>query len=164
MRVRSGFTLAETLAALAVLALLTAGVSAGVSGLLSQRLLLRGTAHAEILGSTLTQILQEELRYGEGIRTEPGSVTLDSAEYGPGIVWRADDAGHLTAGDRTVPGLAAYGELRLEKLAFSESDPGVIQVQMAIRGLGSVAWEGTFTAVPLNGTEKSRTKPGEKTS
>lgn len=129
LRARRGMTLTEVLTALLILSLVTVGVAAGVGA--SLRIYRQATedSDAQMLASTLSTALMDELRYARDIRDD-GSFTSDT--FGEGSSVAVSD-GRITVGGQELLTDAAYAGLRV-KTASVVYAGGVFQVELTIQG------------------------------
>lgn len=82
LHTRLGLTLAETLTALAVFAILSVALVSGTSAAWKVCRKAVTASEARTLQSTLVQSLSNELRYGRNIEVSDGIVTFDSDTFG----------------------------------------------------------------------------------
>lgn len=140
---RAGVTILEMLVAVILLSILTAGGVAATAAAMTNQLYKAEVSNAEILASTVTEAIANEVRLGSGAKVvkddgtaetdgTPGPrLSLDSALFGPGTTLHLDDAGRLVA-ETPVPGAVgdppairqvlsedAYAGLYLADLAFT---------------------------------------------
>ena len=157
---RGGFTLAESLAVILILALLTVAGTAGVSGVMASRMGMIQTADAEILGSTILQTVADELRYGQNIQVgdvetidgnEVGkTVTLDSLVYGAQTTIALDEQGKLIYNSgKQFFGEKAYSGLKIDALTYAVTG-SQIEISIAIGNDSGVLWDGEVQVRPLN--------------
>ena len=156
---KGGFTLAETLVVIVLLALMTSAGAVGVSAVMATRVGMIQAADAEILGSTAFQAIANELRFGQNIKVgdddQAGeSVSLDSLTYGLNKKILLE-SGKLKYGDADkdqVLSESAYSGLDISSLQFVRQDDGSIKISLAVSGnKGKQLWSGEVTVVPLNG-------------
>ncbi len=145
---RKGFTLTETLAAVAIVAMVACAGAAVTTSVFTVRVHMTEAADASTLGSTLLQELANELRFGQNIVVSDHSVTLDSAAYGHAAIAVTD--GRVTAGGGPILADAAYGGLSVTTLDFIGGD-GSIGIQLALSGCDGELWTGELSVTPLNG-------------
>ncbi|MDY3617764.1 type II secretion system protein [Agathobaculum sp.] len=146
MRSRAGMTLAELLAAVAVLGVLGAGLTAGVPA--AARVYHEATADAEasVLFSTLSAAVGDELRYA---RSPKADGSFDSAVYGKGVSVEADGDGHLTVGGEPLLGSRTYtGNLQAD-ISVSYED-GLFTVNLSVKEDGRVRKEQELVIRPVN--------------
>ena len=129
-RLRScrGFTLVETMAAAAVLALLALMLHTGL--LMAQRsyVNMTGAAERQLLLSTLGDLLSNELRYARDVVAEPGGrlERYTSVNYGRNTILSLSD------GQVAANGNGAY---TLDTCAITY-DSGTFQVALEVSGWG----------------------------
>ncbi len=103
LRSRRGMTLAETLAALAVFAILSVVLLYGVTAAWKVYLKAVIASEARTLQSTIVQALSDELRYAENIRIEADDeVVFDSDVFGPGVSVISGEDGRIRVGVSTA--------------------------------------------------------------
>lgn len=168
LRDQKGFTLAETLIAIAILAIVTVGGATASSAVLTARNRMIETANAEVLGSTAAEALADELRFGRSIKAAAAgsnAITLDSALFGDDTTLQLVD-GFLTAAVEDTAGSGSVSHDLLSRksydgltfgndgLAFT-ADPatGHVRVELKVYSGTNVLWEGEFTVAPLNGVQ-----------
>ena len=152
---RKGFTLAETLIVVVILALISSAGAVATSAVMASRVNMIQTADAEILGSTAFQAISNELRFGQNIQVsdDSKSVSLDSLTYGLGRTLFLD-GGRLKYGSDAKDQIlseSAYSGLHITGLVFTEQDDGSIQIELAVSGNRGQLWSGKLAVVPLNG-------------
>lgn len=150
IRNKKGFTLAETLVAVAIVALAACAGTAVTVSVFNVRVHMTEAADASTLGSTLLQELANELRFGQNIAVSGHSVTLDSAVYGQDSTIKLD-GGRVTAGDGPILADAAYGGLTVTSLDFIDSGDGSVRIYIALSGREGELWTGELSVTPLNG-------------
>lgn len=139
-RLRScrGFTLVETMAAAAVLALLALMLHTGL--LMAQRsyVNMTGAAERQLLLSTLGDLLSNELRYARDVVAEPGGrlERYTSVNYGRNTILSLSD-GQLAANGLRMLSTGAYGNgaYTLDTCAITY-DSGTFQVALEVSGWG----------------------------
>ncbi len=99
---RLGMTLAETLTALGVFAILSVALVVGTTAAWKVYQKAVVASEARTLQSTLTQALSNEVRYARNIQVTGGTVTFDSESFGPGasVVSSADGKIKIKAGEK----------------------------------------------------------------
>ena len=113
LRSRRGLTLSEVLVALLILSLVTVGVATGVSASLRVYRQATESSDAQMLASTLSTALMDELRYARNIQND-GSFTSDT--FGEGVSVGIAD-GRITVGDdEKLLSDAAYAGLQVRNL------------------------------------------------
>lgn len=147
LRARRGMTLTEVLVSLLILSLVTVGVVAGVSASLRIYRQAVEASDAQMLASTLSTALMDELRYARDIQTN-GSFTSDT--FGEGSSVEVDD-GRITVGGQNLLTDAAYAGLRVNTADVAYAG-GVFHVELTIRGRteGRYIRTTSFDVRPLN--------------
>ena len=157
---RAGVTIVEMLVAVILLAILTAGGVAATAAAMTNQLYKAEVSNAEILASTVTEAIANEVRLGSGAKVlnadgsgvangTPGlRLNLDSALFGPGTTLRLDDTGRLVA-ETPVPG-AVGGPPAIRQVLSEDAYAGLYLADLA------------FTAVPA-GTKTDPADPSIQT-
>lgn len=102
-RLRRGFTLAETIAAVAVLAILCVAISSGVGATISVYHKTTVSAEASVLLNTLTLAVSDELQYATDISSGgTGDGLYTSAVYGTGARICSTEDGRIAVEKTTV--------------------------------------------------------------
>lgn len=91
LRSRRGLTLAETLTALAIFAILSVVLVYGTTAAWKVYRSAVTASEARTLQSTLSQALTSELRYAQNIRNDGTDVVFDSDVFGDGVSVRSLD-------------------------------------------------------------------------
>ena len=160
VRNRKGFTLAETLIVVLILALLTSAGSVGISAVMASRVGMVQTADAQILGSTAFQAIANELRFGQNIKVAGDGkyVVLDSVTYGmeKKIFLKGDKAGkgklqYSDDAEDQILSESAYSGLSISDLGFVLEDSGSITISLEVSGNKGKLWDGKLAVTPLNG-------------
>lgn len=172
LRSRGGFSLTETLIAVALLAILSAGGAVASGVVISVRNGMIQTADAQVLASTILETMADEVRFGQNIVVDgSGNVTrLDSMTFGPGAKFLVDGNGRIIATvTATVSGTggtteetktydllteSAYSHLKVEadSFAMTKDENGNVKIALVItNGAGKQLWDGSLTVTPLNG-------------
>ncbi len=132
-RSRLGMTLAETLTALAVFAILSVALVVGTTAAWKVYQKAVVASEARTLQSTLTQALTDELHYARNIRLVDGTVVYDSETFGLGASVTSAD-GKIQIGGATkydlLPAKAYTKGLKAE--ATVSYDSGFFKVVLTI--------------------------------
>lgn len=128
LRSRQGMTLTEVLVALLILSLVTVGVAAGVGASVRVYRQAAEASDAQMLASTLSAALMDELRYARDIQAD-GSFTSDT--FGEGSSVGVTD-GRITVGGEKLLSDAAYAGLRVKTADVTYAD-GVFQVELTVQ-------------------------------
>lgn len=173
-RARGGFSLVETLVAIALLAVMSSMAAVGATQALRQRRESIILADAQTVAGTAAQVVADRLRYGRICQVEGGSgqaVILVSGSYGTPVCLTLDDDGRLieqsvsVGGDGSaVRGTAyallgedAYSGLCLSDLAFElDADADEVRsvkvsLSVAEAGDDDCLWQLHFSVAPING-------------
>ena len=98
LRSRQGLTLAETLTALAIFAILSVVLVYGTTAAWKVYRSAVTASEARTLQSTLSQALTSELRYAQNIRNDGTDVVFDSDVFGDGVSVISDADGRIRIG------------------------------------------------------------------
>lgn len=172
LRSREGFSLAETLVAMAILSILGSVAVLGVTQALQQRSQAIALADAQSVASNAAQVITDQLRYGRIDTAHSGgdTVVLASGTYAATVSITLDDSGRLiTRGvslndagglvqgtTYALLGEDAYCGLRLRDLHFTVNQSGEavksVDVSLTVTQAGSAdsLWELEFSAAPIN--------------
>lgn len=151
LRGRGGFSLAETLIAVAILGLMSMVAVQGIHTAVRERAQAMRLANAQNVASTAVQAVADQLRYGRILRVETDAVVLESSTYGAQVKLCLDGDGRLIAQSVTqdaggtytavgdpyyLLGEKAYSGLRLDGLAFTANTAGgktqSVDVQLSV--------------------------------
>lgn len=129
LRSRQGMTLTEVLVALLILSLVTVGVAAGVGA--SVRVYRQATeaSDAQMLVSTLSAALMDELRYARDIQSD-GRFTSDT--FGEDSSVGVTD-GRITVGGEKLLSDAVYAGLRVKDPITVTYAGGVFHVELTVQ-------------------------------
>ncbi len=126
LRSRRGLTLAETLTALAVFAILSVALVTGTSAAWKVYQKSVVASEARTLQSTLIQSLGDQLRYASNIQTDGGTVSFESETFGPGVSVTSTTLGRIQIGEYDLlpekaytKGLSAVVEIRYAEGFFT---------------------------------------------
>ena len=171
VRAQSGFSLAETLVAMALLTIMSSAAALGVSQALKQRNHAIALADAQTVASTAAQVITDQLRYGriDPAHTGGDTAVLASGTYGAPVCVTLDGNGYLTTGAASLSGGAvsqgtvhamlsadAYCGLRLADLTFTAHTAGdtvkSVDVSFAVTSASSEdsLWNLEFSVAPIN--------------
>lgn len=129
LRSRQGMTLTEVLVALLILSLVTVGVAAGVGASVRVYRQAAEASDAQMLTSTLSTALMDELRYARDIQAD-GSFTSDT--FGEGSSVEVSD-GRITVGGEKLLSDAAYAGLRVKDSITVTYAGGVFHVELTVQ-------------------------------
>lgn len=138
LRSQRGMTLTEVLVALIILSLVTVGIATGVGASLRVYRQATEASDAQMLASTLSTALMDELRYARDISgtTDP---TFTSGTFGENVFFDVDNDGYVvvkTVGNDSEPpkllSSAVYAKLQI-RTAKVTYNSGVFQVALTIR-------------------------------
>ncbi len=170
---RGGFSLPEMLVAVLILSIMSSVACMGITTALQDRAKAIVVANAQTVASTAAQMVGDQIRYGQIVQAEDGSIVLVSSTYGARVRLELDSQGHLVAqgvnaamdadvGDPyALLGEKAYGGLTLDSLDFQAdiADGKVDSVQISLSvdegpaagaGDSEHLWSLTYTVSPLN--------------
>lgn len=151
-----GLTLVEMAAAAAVLVLLGLILNTGLFLAQDSYQKMTGEAESQLLLSTLSDLLSNELRYARDMETDGGSLQrYTSVNYGRNTTLSLDEEGQLKAKNYRMLSSGAYGNgaYRIDRLQITyQEDSGMFTVELRVTGSASIANETTFSIRCLNGT------------
>ena len=158
---KAGFSLAETLITVAVLAIVTAGGAAVTGQIISTRTAMIQAADSQVLASTALEALADEIRFGQELEVEADekSIRLYSTIFGYEATISLDSNGRIviteqggTGGDeKQLLAGKAYTGLRIDELKFEkDGTTGNITISLKVVGRNGVLWEDSLTVRPLN--------------
>ena len=152
-----GLTLVEMVAAAGVLALLGLMLNTGLFMAQDSYNKMTGEAESQLLLSTLTNLLSNELRYAQDVVTGSGS-TLErytSVNYGPNTTLSLNENGQLQANDlRLMLSGGAYGNGAYQITDWSiiyDPDTYIFEVELTVTGRYSISNHTEFSVRCLNG-------------
>lgn len=161
-RLKNGFTLAEMLIAVLLLALVTSMAVVMTSAVLSTTTTMQEIAQAEILGSEALDNLQREIRFGTNISVKNGGEVLS---YKRGVtdctLGNTDGKIMITTfikGETNSNELFAgvsYGNLKIAALSFALGDGTEIPkdsvgISVSIAFGEKILWSDSVSVKPLN--------------
>ena len=151
LRAQRGMTLTELLVALLILSLVTVGVAAGVGTSLRVYRQATAASEAQMLASTLSAALMDELRYARDIQAD-GSFT--SKDFGEKAAVAVAADGQLTLGGEKIVSSAAYAGLTVqappgEKLVEYDGG-GMFHVSLVVCENGTSRCKTEFSVRALN--------------
>ncbi|HJB99051.1 MAG TPA: hypothetical protein H9764_01220 [Candidatus Flavonifractor merdavium] len=151
-----GLTLVEMVAAAAVLALLGLMLHTGLFMAQNSYNKITGEAESQLLLSTLTDLLSNELRYARDVVTGEGGrlQRYTSVNYGRNTILALNENGQLEANERQMLSGGAYGNgaYRIEawSILYDETTQ-VFTVELKVTGAYSISNETEFSVRCLNG-------------
>lgn len=157
LKSRRGLTLVEMVAAAGVLALLGLMLNTGLFMAQDSYNKMTGEAESQLLLSTLTDLLSNELRYARDVVTGEGGnlQRYTSVNYGRNITLSLDEEGQLEANSHRMLSSGAYGNgaYRIDHLNITyQENAGLFTVALGVAGSYSITQETTFSVRCLNGT------------
>lgn len=129
LRSRRGLTLTELLVAMLILSLVTVGVATGISASLRVYRQATETSDAQMLTSTLSTALMDELRYARDVSGTDDPI-FTSGTFGENVSVEVLD-GLVTVGGEKLLGSTAYAGLRARTADVTYAD-GVFHVDLTI--------------------------------
>ena len=146
---RRGMTLTEVLVALLILSLVTGGVAAGVGASLRVYRQATEASDAQMLASTLSAALMDELRYARDVEGD-APVIFTSDTFGEEVSVGMNADGRVTVGSPLLLSDAVYGVLTAS--ADVRRDGEAVRVELTVQnGQGETVSGASFSVVPLNG-------------
>ena len=151
-----GLTLVEMVAAAAVLALLGLMLHTGLFMAQNSYNKITGEAESQLLLSTLTDLLSNELRYARDVVTGEGGrlQRYTSVNYGRNTILALNGDGQLEANERQKLSGGAHGNgaYRIEawSILYDETTQ-VFTVELKVTGAYSISNETEFSVRCLNG-------------
>lgn len=129
LRSSGGFTLMESLAALAILTIMLTALVAGTSASVTVYKQSTALSEANVLSSTLFETISDELRFATAITTTGGDLhTFTSLNYGANASFINEDGrvkisagalSHDLIGQKVYTGLAATADITYSSGSFS---------------------------------------------
>lgn len=156
LKSRRGLTLVEMVAAAGVLALLGLMLQTGLFMAQDSYNKITGESESQLLLSTLTDLLSNELRYARDVVTgEDGRLQhYTSVNYGRNTTLSLNENGQLEANDRQMLSGGAYGNgaYRIETWSIVYDDATkVFTAHLKVTGHYSISNETEFSVRCLNG-------------
>lgn len=151
-----GLTLVEMVAAAGVLALLGLMLHTGLLMAQNSYHKITGEAESQLLLSTLSDLLSNELRYARDVVTgEDGNLQrYTSVNYGRNTMLTLNENGQLEANDLQMLSGGAYGNgaYRIDTWSIRYDETAqVFTVQLKVTGSDSISNETEFSVRCLNG-------------
>ena len=151
-----GLTLVEMMAAVAVLALLGLMLHTGLTMAQDSYYKMTGEAESQLLLSTLTDLLSNELRYARDVVTDEGGnlQRYTSVNYGRNTTLSLNENAQLEANGRQMLSGGAYGNgaYRIETWSIVyDKAAKLFTLQLKVSGRGSISQETEFSVRCLNG-------------
>lgn len=161
LRSKSGLTLVEMLAAVAVLSLMSVMIHTGLQLVINNYHTMIGKSETQLLLSTVTDTLADELRYARDIDAgEDGLLkTFTSVSYGRRTEILIGNKGQLLANGKRLIASGAYGNGRytVTELVITYDNP-VFSVHVKVSGTGDIAAETDFDVTCLNSAPEKTTE------
>lgn len=156
LRGRRGLTLVETLVAVGVLALLGMMLSTGLFMAHNSYQKMTQQSESQLLLSTLSNLLSNELRYARDVVTTPRGTLqrYTSVNYGRNTTLSLNDQGQLEANHRQMLSAGAYGNgaHHIESCEIIYDDTGIFHVTLQVGNSSSIFQQITFDVRCLNPT------------
>ncbi len=162
LKARKGFSLAETLVAVLILAMLSSAAALGVSQALWQRNKSIALADAQTVASTAAQMVTDQLRYGRIASVEDGGaeIVLFSGVNKDAVHISLDEDGYLKVrqkdGNWEYRPLEedAYCGLHLSQLKFELHESGgqvkSVDVSLSVESESDSLWDLEFSVSPMD--------------
>lgn len=151
-----GLTLVEMVIAAGVLSLLGLMLHTGLSMAQDSYYKMSEEAESQLLLSTLSDLISNELRYARDVKTEDNGMLqyYTSVNYGINTSLSLDEEGQLKANGRRMLSSGAYGNgaYRIDASTWhiAYDKDGVFQVTLKVTGRHSVSNEISFSVRCLN--------------
>lgn len=159
-RMRAGFTLAESLIAIGILAMLAVGIAALSTTVFSTKDAMMEAGECRTLGSTAMLAVADEIRYGQNVREaeEDGESFLlfDSETFGKDVRFSVED-GRIwavgAAGKYAFLTDKYYGDLSVGTLTVRRAGEGSLaEISISVfGGREEEIWSAQITVEALNG-------------
>ena len=152
LRSKGGFTLTELLTAVAILGLIAAALEVGLPTAVRAYRQVTASAEAQVLCSTLSTAIADELRYAAAPRENGGAAQFDSAAFGRNVSFGTDGSGKITIGGLPLVGDGAYtsGLGADAEVSYRQAD-GLFTVRLVITDAqGQIRARSELTVDPLN--------------
>lgn len=154
LRSHRGLTLVEMVAATGVLALLGLMLHTGLFMAQNSYAQMTEEAESQLLLSTLSDLLSNELRYARDTVTQNDGTLqrYTSINYGRNTTLSLNEEGQLMANDRLMLSSGVYGNgvYSIEDLTIRYEEEGLFQVALTVRGIHSTSNEASFFVRCLN--------------
>ncbi len=177
-KLRAGFTLAETLIAVAILALVSSACVTLSATILGTKAEMIEVGKCQSLASTAVMTIADEIRYGQNIRCDGDKIVIDSMNFGAGTHFAAE-GGKIVAKNNGKEPYALlpekyYGTLTVSKLtlervnlaaapeegAEAEADEAAsvavqyaVKISITVNGSGGSLYSTEMTVPALNGIQ-----------
>lgn len=154
-RQKRGFTLVETLIAVAVLAVFGAGAVAISTAALHSKNAREEAGLSQTVASTAIMTLADEIRYGQNVREQDGNIVLDSKTFGDGVGFVCADGRILAQSGSASTELLPdkfYGNLKVSKLELKKaSEADSVSITVTVDGTRGEIYTATLTVKAQNG-------------
>lgn len=154
IRSQGGFTLVEMLCAAVVLVFLGLVINLGIVMAVQDYHDVTVASEVELLASTLSNALLDDLRYAQDVKTDGGELTYDSDSFGEDVKFTLDPASsQLLVGDKRVlpPGAYRNGKYVLAALPEITYADGCFAVKFKVQEKnGDIFAEADFSVYCLN--------------
>ena len=153
---RRGVTLSELLVTIAVLGILTVAVSSGILSSLKVYQTSKDLSHSQMLASTLSQALMDELRFAGDIVTdeEDGLLSYTSPSVGKEAPVQTDGQGQLvlvSPANAGAPRTGSYAGNSAQAQITYQTSARCFAVKLYILNRGEVVRELDFYVRAING-------------
>lgn len=145
LRAKSGITLVEMLAAVLILSFLGLILHTGLALAVQGYRKMTVKSETELLLSTVTDVLTNELRYARDVRTqtEEGDEVLQdytSVSFGRHTTLALDENGQMQANGKRMLSTGAYGKgaYKISEFKITYKD-GVFEVKLEVEGPDSIS-------------------------
>lgn len=164
---RAGFTLAEAIIAIAVLALFAAAVVPLTTVVFSTKIAMVEVNKCQMLASTVLLTVADEIRYGQNPRVEEDRIVVDSVNFGYDTAFVLKDGKICAqAPDGTCYDLMTdkyYGTLHVSEFVVeqatsaeaSDKTKQQITIKITVCGSSDAQYSAEITVAALNGVQNS---------
>ena len=166
---RAGFTLAESIIAIAVLALFALAIVPVTTVIFNSKHTMVEVNKCQMLASNILLTVADEIRYGQNVRIKSvdgeETIVVDSATYGSNASFTLKD-GKIKAGSDGQYDLLSdkyYGTLRIDSFVFTQvplpDDGGAaaprqgINIKITVGGISDLQYTADITVEALNGVQ-----------
>lgn len=144
-----GLTLSEMLVTCLILALVSAVVATGITIAIKTHQKSVMASESAILSSTLTQALQDELRFSQNRSFASGKLEYTSGKFGSDVTLDVSAQGYLTVEDKLLINEKSYTDFIVSDIIITQLGQS-IAVSFTLSDPNDFNYETNFTVSPLN--------------